>query len=180
VLHGQQPALDLGRGAAPHVHGLLGPAADPGGWVAQAVGGDQGRDQGGVGALAVDEAHLATQQAGQVGEAQESDGLAGAGGADHGHGLAPQVCGRDHVAALAPAGQVAVQHDPQRGGGQLVVARLGQQPGRAAVAGALVDALAATDERTPLRASSGPLGIPDRQRGGQQPDRDGQPHLGEH
>src|SRR5215216_934653 len=56
LLDGQQPALDLGRGAAPHVHGLLGPAADPGGWVAELVGGDQGADQGGVGALAIDEA----------------------------------------------------------------------------------------------------------------------------
>ena len=63
LLDRQQPALDLGRAAAPHVHGLLGPAADPGGGVAEPVGGDQGRDQGGVGALAVNEADLAAQHA---------------------------------------------------------------------------------------------------------------------
>ena len=63
LLDGQQAALDLGGGAAPHVHGLLGPAADPRLRVAEPVGGDQGRDEGGVGALAVDEAHLATRHA---------------------------------------------------------------------------------------------------------------------
>ena len=154
------------------------PAADPGGGVAEPVGGDQGRDQGGVGALAVDEAHLATQHAGQVGEAQEGDGLAGPGGADHGHGLAPQLGRGDDVAALAPAGQVAVQGDPEGGGGELVVAGPGDQAGGLAVAGALVDALAAADEGAPLGPAGGPLGVPDRQGRGQQPDRDGQPHLG--
>jgi hypothetical protein len=60
-----------------------------------------------------------------------------------------------------------------------VVAGLGDQAGGAAVAGALVDALAAADEGAPLGPTSGPLGIPHRQRGSQQPDRDGQPHLGD-
>jgi hypothetical protein len=60
-----------------------------------------------------------------------------------------------------------------------VVAGLGEQPGRAAVAGALVDALAAPDEGAPLGPAGGPLGVPHRQRGGQQPDRGGQPHLGD-
>ena len=103
LLDGQQAAGHLDGGAAPHVHRGIRPAAHPGGRVAEPIGGDQGRNQGGVGALAVDEAHLATQHAGQVGEAQQGDGLAGAGGADHGHGLAAQLRGWDDVAALAPA-----------------------------------------------------------------------------
>ena len=92
--------------------------------------------------------------------------------------LAPQLRGRDDVAALAPAGQVAVQGDPEGWGGELVVAGLGDQAGGLAVAGALVDALAAADEGAPLGPAGGPLGVPHRQRRGQQPDRDGQPHLG--
>jgi hypothetical protein len=59
-----------------------------------------------------------------------------------------------------------------------VVAWLGEQPGGLAVAGALVDAVAAADEGAPLGPAGSSLGIPDRQAGGQQPDRDGQPHLG--
>jgi hypothetical protein len=105
-------------------------------------------------------------------------GLAGPGSADHGHGLAPQLGGWDDVAALAPAGQVAVQGDPESGGARLGVAGSRDQSSRAPVAGALVDALAAPDEGAPLGPAGGPLGVPDRQRGGQQPDRDGQPHLG--
>ena len=56
--------------------------------------------------------------------------------------------------------------------------RAGRPAGGPAVAGALVDALAAADEGAPLGPAGGPLGVPHRQRGGQQPDRDGQPHLG--
>jgi hypothetical protein len=73
---------------------------------------------------------------------------------------------------LPPSGEVAVQGDPKGGGGVLVVAGLGDQPGRAPVAGALVDALAAPDEGAPLSPAGGLLGIPHRQAGGQQPDRD--------
>ena len=40
--------------------------------------------------------------------------------------------------------------------------------------------LAAADEGAPLGPAGGPFGVPDRQAGGQQPDRDGQPHLGGH
>jgi hypothetical protein len=58
-----------------------------------------------------------------------------------------------------------------------MVARLGDQPRGAAVAGALVDALAAPDDGAPLGPAGGPLGVPDRQGGGQEPDRGGQPHL---
>jgi hypothetical protein len=58
-----------------------------------------------------------------------------------------------------------------------VVARLDKQAGGLAVAGALVDVLAAPHEGAPLGAAGGSLGVPHRQRGGQQPDRDGQPHL---
>jgi hypothetical protein len=61
-----------------------------------------------------------------------------------------------------------------------VVARLGEQAGGAAVAGALVDALAAADKGAPLGPAGGALGGPHRQRGGQKADRDGQPHLGNH
>ena len=78
LLDGQQPA-GPGPGAAPHVHGRVRPAADPGAGPAQQVGGDQGRDQGGVGALAVGEAHLAARHARQVGEPEQGDGLAGPG-----------------------------------------------------------------------------------------------------
>jgi hypothetical protein len=59
-----------------------------------------------------------------------------------------------------------------------VVTRVGEQPGGLAVAGALVDALAAAHEGAPLGPASGPLGVPYRQRSGQQPDRRGQPDLG--
>jgi hypothetical protein len=77
---------------------------------AEPAGGDQRRDQGGVGALAVGEAHLTAQESCEVGEAQEGDGLAGpGGGADHGHGLAPQLGRWDDMAALAPTAQVAIQ-----------------------------------------------------------------------
>src|SRR4030095_16922613 len=133
-------ALWRGRGGPrPLVMGGLRPAADPSLGVAEPVGGDQGRDEGGVGALAVGEAHLATGPGGQIRQAEEGDGLAGPGGADHGHGLAPQL-GRGHdIAALAPAGQVAVQGDPERWRDELVVSWLGEEPGGAAVAGALVD-----------------------------------------
>jgi hypothetical protein len=103
LLDREQAALNLGRGAAPHVHRLLGPAADAGAGVAEPVGGDQGRHQGGVGALAVGEASFATRPGREVGEPEEGDGLAGPGGADHGHGLAPQLGRRDHIAALPPA-----------------------------------------------------------------------------
>jgi len=113
LLDREQPALDLGRGAAPHVHGRGRPAADLCGGVTEPVGSDQGRHEGGVGPFAVDEAHLATQHTSQVGEPEQGDGLAGPGGADHGHGLAPQLGRRDHIAALPPAAQVAVQGDPQ-------------------------------------------------------------------
>ena len=41
LLDGEQAALDLGRGAAPHVHGRVGPAADAGAGAAEPVGGDQ-------------------------------------------------------------------------------------------------------------------------------------------
>ena len=180
LLDGQQPALDLGRAAAPHVHGLLGPAAHPGARPSQQVGRDQAGHQGGVGALAINEADLATRHAREVGEPLEGDRLARARRSHDGHGLAAQVGRRDDVTALAPAGQVAVQRDPERRRGQPVVARLGEQPGRAAVAAALVDALAPADERAPLGPASGPLGVPHRQRGGQQPHRDGQPHLRGH
>ncbi|MFL6224084.1 MAG: hypothetical protein ACJ75K_14965, partial [Actinomycetes bacterium] len=61
LLDRQQPAGHLDRAAAPHVHRRVRPAADPSLRVAEAVGGDQGRHEGGVGALAVDEADLATQ-----------------------------------------------------------------------------------------------------------------------
>ena len=118
---------------------------------------------------------------GQVGEAEQGDGLAGAGGADHGHGLAPQLgragrrSGPGASCARSPSRAI-----PEGRGGQLVVAGPGDQPGGLAVAGALVDALAAADEGAPLGPAGGPLGVPHRQRGGQQPDRDGQPHLGGH
>jgi hypothetical protein len=59
-----------------------------------------------------------------------------------------------------------------------VVTRSGQQAGGLAVAGALVDALATTHQGAPLGPAGGPLGVPHRQAGGQQTDRDGQPHLG--
>jgi hypothetical protein len=178
LLYGQQAALDLGRGAAPHVHGRVRPAADAGCWVAEPVGGNQCRHEGGVGALAVGKADLAAGSGGQESEAEEGDGLAGAGGADDGHGLAPELGRRDDVTALAPAGQVAVQGDPQRRGGHRVITRLGEQPGRLALPAALVDALATPHKGTPLGPAGGPLGVPHRQRGGQQPDREGQPHLG--
>jgi hypothetical protein len=180
LLDGQQPALDLGRGAAPHVHGRVWPTTHTGARVAQQVGGDQAGNEGGVGALAVGEAHLAARPAGQVGEPQQSDGLAGPGGADHGHRLAAQVRRGHDVAALAPARQVAVQGDPERRGGQRVVTGSGDQAGRLAVAGALVDALAAPHEGAPLGPAGGPLGVPHRQRRRQEADRDGQPHLGHH
>jgi hypothetical protein len=122
--------------------------------------------------------HLATQQPGQIGQPQQGDGLAGAGGADHGHGLAAQLGRRDHIAALAPAGQVAVKSDPERRSVELVIAGAGDQPRCLAVARALVDALAAAHEGAPLGAAGGPFGVPHRQGGGQQPDRGGQPHLG--
>jgi hypothetical protein len=85
---------------------------------------------------------------------------------------------RHDVAASSPACQVAVEGDPKRWGGQLVVAGPGDQAGGAAVAGALVDALAAADEGAPLGPAGGPLSVPHRQRGGQEPDWHGQPHLG--
>jgi hypothetical protein len=78
---------------------------------------------------------------------------------------------------LAPATQVAVEGDAERGSDQLVVARTGDQPGHPPVVGTLVDALAASDEGAPLGPAGGPFGVPHRQRGGQQPERDGQPHL---
>jgi hypothetical protein len=59
-----------------------------------------------------------------------------------------------------------------------MVTRSGDQAGGSAVAGALVDALAAADERAPLGPAGGPLGVPHRQRGGQQPHWDGEPDLG--
>jgi hypothetical protein len=64
LLDGQHAALDLSWGAAPHVHRLLGPAADAGAGVAEPVGSDQGLDEGGVGPLAVDEADLVAQEPG--------------------------------------------------------------------------------------------------------------------
>src|SRR4029453_14167410 len=98
------------------------------------------------------------------------------------------------VAALAPAAEVAVQGDPQSWGGELVVAGPGDQAGGFAGAGGLVsaqgggfsvagglgDGLGAADEGAPLGPAGGPLGIPDRQAGGEQADRDGQPHLSHH
>jgi hypothetical protein len=61
-----------------------------------------------------------------------------------------------------------------------VVARPGDQPGHAAVASTLVDALATADEGAPLGTASGPLGVPHRQAGGQQANRHGQPYMSGH
>jgi hypothetical protein len=177
LLDREQAALDLGGGAAPHVHRPIGPTPDPTVGIAVQVGGDQTGHQGRVGALAIGETDLAARHARQVGEPQQGDGLAGPEGADHGHGLAPQLRRGDHIAALAPASQVAVQGDPERRGGQLVVTGPGDQAGGTAVAGALVDALAAAHERAPLGPAGGPLGVAHRQRRREEADRDGQPHL---
>jgi hypothetical protein len=53
-----------------------------------------------------------------------------------------------------------------------MLARVGQQPGDLAVAGALVDRLAVAHQGVPLRPAGGMLGRADRQRGGEQADRD--------
>jgi hypothetical protein len=60
-----------------------------------------------------------------------------------------------------------------------VVAGLGEQLGGLAVVGALVDEPAAADQRAPLGVAGRVLGEVHRQRGGEQPDWQAQPELGE-
>jgi hypothetical protein len=60
-----------------------------------------------------------------------------------------------------------------------MLARVGQQPGDLAVTGALVNQVAAAHQAMPFRPTGGMLGRADRHRGGQQPNGDAQPHLGD-
>jgi hypothetical protein len=61
-----------------------------------------------------------------------------------------------------------------------VVTRLGEELGGLAVAGALVDELAAADQWAPLGVAGGMLGEVDRQGGGEQPNGEAEPELGQH
>jgi hypothetical protein len=79
---------------------------------------------------------------------------------------------------MDPARQVTVQGDAERRHTEFVVTRLGEELGGLAVAGALVDELAAADQRAPLGAAGGMLGEVHSQCGGEQADRDAQPQLG--
>jgi hypothetical protein len=159
--------------AAPAVHGQLRPQGDAGVGVAPQVAGQGPLDEAGVGALAVDEEELAPIAGGAEAFAFDVGGLARARGADDQPRPVLHLSGDDDQAAAVGPAEVAVDLYAEGDGAEVVVADLGGETYRGLHAAAglalLLPYLGRVDGLTP----AGQV-----ERGGQQPDRDGQGELG--
>jgi hypothetical protein len=170
--HGQQPVVDGGRTPPPAVHRQLRPQREPRIGVAPQVAGQRPFDEPGIGAFAVDQEELAAIPGGAERLPLDVGGLAGAAGADDQPRPPLHQSGDHDQAALVGPAEIAVDLHAQGDRTEVVVTHRGGAT-HSDVHAQLGLALGSLDlGRVDRLAAAGQV-----QRGGKQPDWDGQGKL---